>query len=331
MQFFDVLITVGALLVLMVPGYILTKCKVLPEKTDTVLTALVLYGCQPIMQFMSFQKESYDSRIAINMIIVAGISFVVHMLMIGIMMLFFRARKMETKAKINCLRFASVFPNCGYMGLPFLSFLFKGTDHLGEIIIYAGVDIAVMNLIMWSLGVLMITGDRKQMSLKRALLNPTVIALFMGIIVFFTVQTPIAQLGTGATNQILSKLMEGLNIVGDMVTPLAMILIGFKLAKVKIKDLLFDKWAYLASANKLILMSVLTMVVVAFLPISIEVKYTLFFCLSMPSATCSTMFAVQFGGDSETSAVMVLLSTVLSILTIPLMFLLFSRGFGVVI
>lgn len=327
-SFFDVLLTVGTLFLLLIPGFILTKCKILPEKTDAILTALVLYACQPVMQFMSFQEEAFNPNIASNMLIVAGLSLAAHIIMIVLMMLIFRVKKMDTKAKINCVRFTSVFPNCGYMGLPFLKLLFP---EMGEIIIYAGINIAIMNILMWSIGVYMVTGDRKQMSLKRALLNPTVLAVFLGIIVFVTVQTPIADLGSGTLNEILGKISGSLNVIGDMVTPLAMILLGYKLARVSIKDLLFDKWAYVASFNKLIVMSIITMLLVAYLPINIYAKYSLFFCLSMPSATSSTMFAVRFGGDSQTSAVMVLLSTVLSIVTIPLMFLLFNSGFGVVI
>jgi predicted permease len=66
------------------------------------------------------------------------------------------------------------------------------------------------------------------------------------------------------------------------------------------------------------------MLIVGFLPVSETIKYAVFFALSMPSATGTVMFAVRFGGDADSASVMVLLSTILSIITIPLMFLLFS-------
>jgi predicted permease len=73
------------------------------------------------------------------------------------------------------------------------------------------------------------------------------------------------------------------------------------------------------------------MLLVAFLPISPIIKYTVFFLMSMPSATSTTLFAVKFKGDAENGAVMVLLSSILCVATIPLMFLIFSGLFGVTI
>ena len=331
-SFLNVLITVFALVILAVPGFLLVKTKILSPKADAPLSALVLYGCQPVMVFMSFQKTSFTPEIATNMLIVAGLAFAAQLLMIGVVYLLIRNR--GDKVKRNCVRFASVFSNCGYMGLPFLQALFSNSGSLaGEILIYGGIVIATFNLLMWSIGVFMITGDKKQMSIKKALLNPTVIGLILGIIVFLTVRTPFVELPAPNTDLSLfvTKLMQSLNFVSETVTPLSMIVVGVKLASVNLKELFLDKWAYFACFNKLIVMSLLVMLLVAFLPVDATVKYAVFFCLSMPSATGTVMFAVNFGGDGKTASVIVLLSTIFSIITIPLMFLLFSQGFGVVI
>ena len=71
------------------------------------------------------------------------------------------------------------------------------------------------------------------------------------------------------------------------------------------------------------------MLIVAFLPIDNVIKYSLFFLLSMPSANNTVLFAVNFGGDSESGSVFVLLSTILSIATIPLMFLVMNGVFAI--
>lgn len=331
-EFIDVLIAVISLVLLVVPGFLLVKTKLLSPDSATPLSNLVLYGCQPVMVFMAFQKTTFTPSIAVNMAIVFGLACAVHLLMTAVMYLIVRNK--GDKVKRNCVRFASVFSNCGYMGLPFLQTLFGGSPaQLGEILIYGGVVIASFNIIMWSVGIWMMTGDKKQMSVKNALLNPTVIGLILGIIVFLTVQTPLVNLpqeGTD-THLFVSKIIQSLNFIGDAVTPLSMTVIGIRLAGVNFKQLFLDKWAYVVSACKLVLMSILTMLCVAFLPISITAKYAIFFCLSMPSATGTVMFAVRFGGDADSGSVFVLASTILSIVTIPLMFLLFSSGFGVVI
>ncbi len=333
LDFLNVLITVVSLVILVIPGFVLKKTKILGDRADATLSALCLYGCQPMLMFMSFQKTAFSSSIAINMLIVAGLAILIHFIMIGLMFLCFRGKDENNKAKMNCLRFASVFSNCGYMGLPFLQTLFSFAPEIqGEILIYGGIVIAVFNLLTWSLGVFMMTGDKKQMSFKRAFLNPTVIGLVLGLIVFFAVQTPLVDIAPdgGTLDLFITKICASFNFLANMVTPVAMIVIGIKLANINLKRLFLDVWAYVVCANKLIVMSLITMLVVAFLPIAVTAKYALFFCLSMPCATGTVMFAVQFGGDSDSATVFVLLSTVLSVLTIPLMFLMFSGVFGVV-
>ena len=330
-SFLNVLITVFALVLLAVPGFVLVKTKILSPKADAPLSALVLYGCQPVMVFMSFQKTAFTPEIAMNMLIVAGLAFAVQLAMVGLMYLIIRNKSND--AKLNCVRFASVFSNCGYMGLPFLQALFSDGAFMGEIVIYGGIVIATFNILMWSIGIYMITGDKKQMSIKKAVLNPTVIGLILGIVVFLAVQTPfIGLVEEGTTGYlVVSKIVQSLNFVSDTVTPLSMIVVGIKLAGVNLKELFLDKWAYVACFCKLVVMSILIMLIVSFLPISVVAKYAVFFCLSMPSATGTVMFAVNFGGDGKSASVIVLLSTVLSIITIPLMYLMFSGVFGVVI
>ena len=330
-SFLNVLITVFALVLLAVPGFVLVKTKILSPKADAPLSALVLYGCQPVMVFMSFQKTAFTSEIAMNMLIVAGLAFAVQLVMVGLMYLLIRNKSND--AKLNCVRFASVFSNCGYMGLPFLQALFSGGAFMGEIVIYGGIVIATFNILMWSIGIYMITGDKKQMSVKKAVLNPTVIGLILGIVVFLAVQTPLIDLVQEGTTEYLlvSKIVQSLNFVSDTVTPLSMIVVGIKLAGVNLKELFLDKWSYVACVCKLVVMSLVAMLIVAFLPISVVAKYAVFFCLSMPSATGTVMFAVNFGGDGKSASVIVLLTTVLSIITIPLMYLMFSGVFGVVI
>ena len=321
LSFLNVLLTVFSLVILVIPGFIFAKTKILGENAQGVLSSLVLYGCQPMLMLVGFQKTGYDSKIALNMLIVAGLALVVHLIMIGLVFLIIKNKGEDSKR--NCVRFASVFSNCGYMGMPFLEMLFNGN---GEILIYGAVVIAVFNMLNWSIGIYMMTGDKKDISIKNALLNPTIICVLIGIILFFTVQTPLVKLATPNTvlYDIIGKIMKGVYFLADMVTPLSMMVIGMRLASVKPKNLFLDKWAYISSLLKLVVMSLISMLVVGFLPIAETVKYAIFFALSMPSATGTVLFAVRFGGEGDLASVCVLLSTVLSIITIPLMFLLFN-------
>lgn len=329
MNFLDVLITVAFLLILMVPGYILVKSKMIDDSIQNGFSTMVLYVCQPALMLMAFQNKEYSSELAVNMLIVAGLALVIHGVMIAFMMLVFKNK--DNNAKINCLRFASVFGNCGYMGLPFLQSLFTGASaaYQNEVLIYGGVVIVIFNILTWSIGVFMMTGDKKQINIKNMLLNPTVISLLIAILMFFIIQKPLVDICPDGSfgDKMFHGLSKSITFLADMVTPLAMTVLGMKIAKAKPKQLFTDKWAYVNAVNKLIIMGLITMLIVAWLPVSNIVKYSLFFLLSMPSANNTVLFAVNFGGDSESGSIFVLLSTVLSILTIPLMFLLMNGVF----
>ena len=328
-RFFDVFITVVFLLLLAVPGFVFAKMKTFPKSASETLSAIVLYGCQPILIVTSFQGCAFHPDIAVNMLLVAGIALAVHLAMFALVKLIFIKRESEEKVKL--VKYLSVFSNCGFMGLPFLQSLFTEASMQAELIIYCAVVLAVFNILNWTFGVYIVTGDKKEISLKKVLLNPVIISVIASLVLFFAMQKPLiafTEVGT-VGYKIVSKLMSSLNYLSNMVTPLSMFVIGIRLANINVKRLLTDRWAYIAAALKLIVMSFVTMFAVAYLPIAATIKYTIFFLLSMPSATSGAMMAVQFGKDGDFASVGVVLSTICSIVTLPLLYLFMNAVLGV--
>ncbi len=326
-DFLSVLITVFSLVILAVPGYIAKKTKIVGANGAEVFSSLVLYIAQPAMLFMSFQKIEYKAEIALNLLYVALLTILTHLLMVLVVSFIIKKDKDEKKDKIKkVVKYASVFGNCGYMGLPFLQMLFSNAGNFqSEILIYGGAIISVFNIMSWSIGVFMVSGDKKEVSLKKMVLNPNIIAIALGLTLFLTVRKPFIY------NILDGKIANSINLIADMVTPLSMIVIGIKLANINFKQLFTNLWVYYSCFLKLIVMSLISMLVVSFLPVSTIVKYAVFFTMSMPSATSTAMFAIKFNADGEFASIVVLLSTVLSIITIPIMFLVISNIFGVVI
>lgn len=323
-SFLDVLISVATLILLMIPAIILVKCKLLGEGADKALSNIVLYGAQPLMLLMGFQKRGYDPAFGLNMLIALGVAIVTYAITILIVFLIHR----EKSAKANVLRYASIFGNCGFMGIPFLQMLFqKDPIILGEVLVYCAIILTVWNSINWTLGIYIVSGNKKDISLKKVFLNPNIIAILLGIILFVTVQQPIANVAVqGSTlDRILEAFVGVCDTLANLVTPLGMFVIGLKISKVRFTRLLTDKYAYLASLTKLILVSVLSIIICILLPISSTLKAVLFFTSSMPAATSTALFATKFGGDADTASIVVLQTTVFSILTIPLMYLLYSN------
>ncbi len=327
-DFSNVVFTVLSLIALALPGFILAKAGLLGGKSDSALSNVVLYACQPALVFMGFQGKNYSADIGLNMLITAGLAFVLHFIMAGVM--FVCVRNKDNQAKLNCLRFASVFGNCGFIGLPMIQSLFTGQACLGEATIYCAVMISVFNILTWTLGVYMITKDKSYISVKKIILNPTIISVILGFILFIVAKVPLVDLvKEGSVGDVfITKIMNSISLVGNAVTPVSMMVIGIRLARVKFVDLFTDVHAYINAVFKLIVATLITMLAVTFLPISSVIKYTLFFLFAMPSAASTTLFAVKFNSDANASSVMVLLSSMLAMLTIPLMFLFYTGVFG---
>ena len=323
-SFFTVLVAVFSLVLLAVPGFVAVKTKLLSSSAQSVLSNIVLYICSPALVFMGFQKENFSTTIAWNMLIVAGVTFAMHFIMAGIMYLVIRGKADEKKLRVA--RFAGVFGNMGFMGFPFLQILFGNGSAYGEILVYGAVMLSVFNILYWTLGVCMITGNAKQLSVKKVLLNPVIIGVALGFLVFVIFKKPLADLCVEGSNGdlFLTNLMKSVDMLGNTVTPLAMFVIGMRLAGVRLKQLFLDKWSYIVVFLKLVITALITILIVWLLPVADTVKYTLFFLLSMPTATGTALLSVLFDGDTDFASVCVLLCTLLSILTIPLTYLLFS-------
>ncbi|MBR4942987.1 MAG: AEC family transporter, partial [Clostridia bacterium] len=173
-SFFDVFITVAFLLFLAIPGFIFAKLKMFPESASGTLSVIVLYGCQPISIITSFQGCAFNPKIALNMLMVAGLALAAHLIMFALVKLVFAKRAGEDKIKI--VKYLSVFSNCGFMGLPFLQSLFTDGALQAELVIYCAVVLAVFNVLNWTFGVYILTGEKKEISFKKVLLNPVILS-----------------------------------------------------------------------------------------------------------------------------------------------------------
>ena len=330
MSVLTVFATVLSLLIMAVPGFLLQKVKLLPDKAEETLSNLVLYGLQPFLLFMCFQNEKmvYSGEIVKNMLIVLGLILLIHFVMYFLGLIFIRGDK--DAAKKTCVRYAIVFSNCGFMGIPFLQMLFTGGESSGEIMVYVAAALIVFNVLNWTLGVYIMTGNAKEISFKKVILNPVIIALILGLVSFFACRGALLSvIPDGEIKNIVGKTMESFSFLGNAVTPVSMIVIGMKLAKIDLKKLFTEKWAYISCFLKLFIMPLISILTVAFLPIGNLAKYAVFFLMSMPSATSTVLFAVRFNGDTEFGSVAVSLATVFSIVSIPIMYLVISGVFGI--
>ena len=115
--------------------------------------------------------------------------------------------------------------------------------------------------------------------------------------------------------------MNLVNLLAQMTTPLCMIILGMRFASAPLKELFIHPGVYVASLTKILIFPLLTYAAVYFLPIDYSVKVTLFILSAMPSASVNLNLSEIYGGDSKTAANTILLSTLLCVVTIPLLLL----------
>jgi predicted permease len=319
MDFLTSLRSVALLVALVIPGYVLRKKDMLGEGAQSSLVTLLLYITQPALMVSAFMKQRFEPALLVNM----GIVFVLTALLIVGMFFVSKlcfAFAPKNDAKRACLS-AGYLSNCGFMGIPVLQAFFPGNS---EVIMYSAIFNAGFNFLVWTLGVYSITGNRMHISIRKGVLNPPTIATLAALPIFF-LQLPFP-----------AQIVSGVDFFGNMTTPIAMTVIGIRLAEINLKELFTTPLVYLSSAVKLIVSPLLTfaflMVLGRVLPwgkpggkLAYALSATVFVLMAMPSGSTLAMFSEMFGGDTKTAVKCILLSSLLSVITIP--FLMLLSGF----
>ena len=168
-----------------------------------------------------------------------------------------------------------------------------------------------------TIGVYLFTGDKKVISLKKILLNPAFLAFVFGIVVNL--------MGINAT---VPEVKLIANHLKGMVTPISMMIVGVKFAYVKPLDIFKSKQMYLVSLVKLLIQPILLVGVLLifrnFISISPAIILGLFMGYAMPSPGTTTSFADMYDGDIDGSVIYTLGTTILSVITIPILYYLIT-------
>lgn len=302
MQFSLTAITVLMMLAYAVPGYFLIKTKLVKEHSISAFAAVLLYVCQPCLSLYSFQKVSYSPHLAINMLMFFGLSAFLQIFMISAAYLILR--KKYDNAKYRVITAASTFGNVGFLGVPLLEALLP---QYPEAVTYSAVFIISMNIISWTLGSAILTGDRKYFSVKKLFFNPPILTLCVSLPLFFT------------STRIPDTIMNAITLLGRMTTPISMLILGMRFATVKPKDVFTDSSAYITSIIKLLVFPFLGYLLTHFLPIDYSMKATMFILCCCPTASVVLSLSELYGKGQASAAHVVMASTIFSMLTIPLL------------
>jgi predicted permease len=291
-----------------VPGYLLIKTKLLSEEAIKVFAKFLLYVCQPALSLYTLTSIDSTPLLIRDLWIFFFVTLVAQVAVILLYSLFFRKR-MKTDLAHRVCAIAGICGNVGFFGIPLLEYLIPGVP---EVRVYSAAFSISMNVIGWTLGLLLLTGNRKYIKAKAVFLNPSVITFAVSFALFaFGVRFP----------ELPAEYIETL---GRMSTVVCMTVLGMRLATKSIVRIFTNYHIYIAAALKLIVTPIIIYALFAFLPVGQEVKTSAFILACCPAATVIQSLAETHGGDSKTAADIVLSTSLICIVTIPLMWTLYN-------
>lgn len=284
------------MLMLVCIGIFCSKIGLIDYNTNKKLSNLGLLIVGPALIFECFQRE-FDATLLkglLSMFLLAFFSFVVVIILSNLIF--------QKNDRTDCTieRFASIYSNCGFFGLPLAQGLFGS-----EGIFYMTAFMSVFNVFVWTHGVVLMTGKRDKNAVKSLIKSPVLWATFVGIFCFLVqIQLP-------------DVINETLTYVGNMNTPLAMIVAGVTISKINLKETLKIPKVYLLCVIKLLVYPILMMFLFRSLPIDETVILTAITAVACPTGAIVTMFSLRFEKDAVYASGLFGITTILSAITIP--------------
>ena len=317
-----VLLIMLVLFAFAVPGFILKKTNLVKADSLYSISNILLCFAQPMLIIQAFAVDPIapSGETLLNFLWVFLFSVA------AIFLTFFAAKLCflfmkgdEQRQKRDILVFIGTFSNCAFVGIPFVE-MFTGGD--SEAMMYVTVFTVAFNLLLWTLGAYLITQDKKQISVKKAILNPCTIASLVGFVLFLVPQINIFNMDA------VKELQQVVTYGGGMTAPLSMMVVGVRIADLSPKHLFCDKSIYLSPFVRLILSAALTYLLI--LPFKLtgvfaDTPYVLLapvIAMAMPPAASVVAFAEKLDGDRVFSAAAFSTGTILSIITLPVAMLL---------
>lgn len=295
---------------LAVPGYLLVKGKLLDQKESGALSKLLTNVGMPFLILSSTLKLEFSGEFTKSIIAsgVVGILFTVLMFVTSALLI----RGETDDKRRGMMRFCMVFANNGFIGIPLARAVF-GED--SPVMAYLIVLNIITNVMMFTLGVYLISGDKNAINVKKAVLNPVLIAFLIGI--------ALNLLGVPAA---LPEVQTYATYFSNIVTPLSMVILGMKLAGVPMKRLLSSWRMYYVSFARLILYPavgvalIMVLSMIPFLAFSADTAIAYFVAFAMPTAGLASAFSDQYHGDTDNAVIFTLGTTILSVVTIPILY-----------
>ena len=285
--------------ILVVVGYVLTKKNIISRKGSADISNILLTIVTPSVLIRSYQMD-----INKDLLFTLGIAFVVsiaiHIIVAVIAKFYFFSIKDEEQKILNS--FGGFASNCGFMGIPLLSATLGSQG-----VFFGSAYLAVFNCFVWTYGIHLFNKGKDGFDAKKLVLNPGIIGTAIAMLLFFF--------------QI--RLPEAIgNVVGyvaDLNTPLAMLLLGSFLGRVNLISTFKQPKIYAVSFLRLIISPAIAIIILALVNADVTMSLAVIIAAACPIAAIGAIFAEKYDMDAGYCSQIASISTVYSLITIPLM------------
>lgn len=301
----------GTIAIILALGFLLGKLKLISSKTNKDLVNLLLTVFMPASLFMAFPTAYSDET---SHIFVAGLigGFIVMIAITLLSLVIFNKKWYKGKMRYES-QFALIFNNATFLGYPIISSTFGPQS--AAIIAYCGFIIA-FNIALFSYGVYLFKHKVDGKLILNVITNPNIIAVILGVVVFLT------------SFQVPKFINDAVTFTGSATTALSIICVGYMLSTAKFVQL-FKKWKLAITAliqlivgplaTYLLLIAIQYVARGAGFDFPDEVVVVCTLIQALPTATSLGLFASKYGGDEKEASQLVTMSTLFSIITLPLM------------
>ncbi len=288
---------VGILAILMTVGYIGGKMKIIQDNESKAITTIISNVSLPALILSAF-SIGYSKETLEGIIIVFVLGMLAHILgaMVGKL-----AFMKYPKEKKGVLRLGSSFSNSGIMGVPFIFALFGQ-----KALLYGSIFMIPFNMLIWTYGESLVRKDKGKATIENIIKNPAVITILVGMIIFiFNVPLP-------------KMISTPISMLSGLTLPLAMLMLGQKISKLKIKEIIMDKDIYYASFIRLIVIPLITLLILK--PINIDplIKNVIIILQALPVAILTVVVSEKHNANVELASKVAVVSHMFCIITVPI-------------
>ena len=290
----------------MLLGFGMAKMKILDQHNSGFLSWLIVNVANPALILSGGIGNSIDRRELFKVVLVAA---GVYLFLIAVSEMAVRLLGVDRK-ETGIYKVLLIFTNMGFMGFPLLDAMYGA-----EALLYGAVFLLFFNLLIYTYGIFRIAGTAgNPAEILKKFVNPGVAAGILAIMLaFFRVELP------GSVNQAVSML-------SNLTAPLSMMVIGASFLEVQWKGFLRDVRLWIFVALRLVIIPVLGMLIFRNFVSNQYLLGVCFVTLAAPSGSMAAMLARQYWADYVSASKGIGLTTLLSVITMPLLFWVFQLG-----